>query len=530
MLLGIRRLTQWCGLSLVLVFATTLCAQPSVLTWQNDNFRTGQNLQESILTPANVKSATFGRLFTLAVDGKVDAQPLYVPGLTIPGQGVHNVLYVVTEHDSVYAFDADNGILLKSRTILVAPEVPSDDRGCGQVTPEIGITSTPVIDLQSGPHGSMYLIAMTKDASAKYHHRLHALDLTTLAEEFAGPVEIAATYPGSQGVEKNTSTDTVQTFNPAAHKERSALLLLNGVVYTTWSSHCDAGHYTGWVMGYNETTLQQTTVLNLTPNGNDGGMWSAGSGPAADASGNIYMPLGNGTFDTTLLGNGLPSKGDYGNAYVRMSTTSGQLAAADYFTMTNTVSESNGDTDLGSGGGMLLPPLNDSGGNSRQFAVVAGKDQNIYVMDRTSLGKFHPSSDEIYQQLTGVLSGGVWSSPAWFNGRLYYGAQGNVLKAFAFANGQFGTNPDSQSSASFPYPGVTPSISASGGSNGIVWAISNSNPAVLRAYNATNLSTELYDSNQAAQRAGSFREREQVHRAHGSQRESLRRVERRSQR
>jgi hypothetical protein len=493
-----RRIIGAHSWGLAVLFATTLCSQPSVLTWQNDNFRSGQNLLETILTPANVKSASFGRLFTLAVDGKVDAQPLYVPGLTIPGQGAHDVLYVVTEHDSVYAFDADNGTLLKSRTILVAPEAPSDDRGCGQVTPEIGITSTPAIDPHSGPNGTMYLIAMTKDGGGKYHHRLHALDLTTLAEEFGGPVEIAATYPGSQGVEKKGSGDTVQTFNPAAHKERSALLLLNGVIYTSWSSHCDAGSYTGWVMGYNEATLQQTSVLNLTPNGNDGGMWSAGSGPAADASGNLYMPLGNGTFDTTLLGSGLPSKGDYGNAYVRMSTTGGQLAAADYFTMTNTVSESNGDTDLGSGGGMLLPPLNDSGGNSRQLAVVAGKDQNIYVMDRTNLGKFHPSADEIYQQLTGVLSGGVWSSPAWFNGRLYYGAQGNVLKAFAFTSGKFGTNPDSQSSATFPYPGVTPSISANGSSNGIVWAISNSSPAVLRAYDATNLSTELYDSNQAA--------------------------------
>jgi hypothetical protein len=483
---------------LTVVFATTLHSQPSVLTWQNDNFRSGQNLQETILTPADVKSATFGRLFTLGVDGEVDAQPLYVPGLTIPGQGVHNVLYVVTENDSVYAFDADHGTLLKQISILVAPEVPSDDHGCGQVTPEIGITSTPVIDPHSGPHGTMYLIAMTKDSGGNYHHRLHALDLITLAEEFAGPVEITATYPGTQGVEKKVSTDTVQTFNPTVHKERSALLLLNGVVYTSWSSHCDGGDYTAWVMGYNETTLQQTSVLNLTPNGNDGGIWAAGSGPAADSAGNIYIPLGNGTFDTTLLGNGLPSKGDYGNAYVRMSATGGILAAADYFTMTNTVSESSHDTDLGSGGGMLLPPLNDSTGNSRQLAVVAGKDQNIYVVDRTNMGKFHPSADEIYQQLTGALSGGVWSSPAWFNGTLYYGAQGNVLKAFTFAGGVFGANPSSQSSEGYPYPGTTPAISANGTSNGIVWAIENSSPAVLHAYDATNLATELYNSNQAS--------------------------------
>ncbi len=210
--------TRLCGL--VVVCGVTLYSQPDVLTWQNDNFRTGQNQQESILTPANVKSATFGRLFTLAVDGKVDAQPLYVPGLTIPGQGVHNVLYVVTEHDSVYAFDADNGTLLKSRTILVSPEAPSDNRGCGQVTPEIGITSTPVIDLHSGPNGTMYLVAMTKDAGGKYHHRLHALDLTTLAEEYGGPVEIAATYPGSGAETTDPRTRCRRSIPPCTRSAR----------------------------------------------------------------------------------------------------------------------------------------------------------------------------------------------------------------------------------------------------------------------------------------------------------------------
>jgi hypothetical protein len=483
---------------LVLASASMLDGQPKIVTWHNDNARTGQNLSETILTPANVRPASFGKLFVLAVDGKVDAQPLYVPTLSIPEQGTHNVLYVETEHDSAYAFDADTGVLLKHVSLIESGETTSDDRGCGQVTPEIGITATPVIDPAMGPHGTIYVLAMTKDQSGNYHQRLHALDLTTLAEEFSGPMEIAATYPGSQGAEKKNSTDTFQTFLPSQHEDRAALLLLNGAVYTSWTSHCDAGPYTSWVIGYNETNLAQTTVLNLVPNGREGGIWASGSGPQADAAGNVYLSIGNGTFDTQLNGSGFPVSGDYGNGYVRMTTSGGKLAVADYFTMSNTTSESNSDTDLGSGGGMLLPPLNDSGGHSRNLAVVAGKDSNIYVMDRTNLGKFNPSTDEIYQQLSGVLSGGVWSSPAWFNGTLYYGGQGNALKAFAFSNGRFGTSPSSQTSINFTYPGTTPSISANGTSNGIVWAYENSGAAVLHAYEASNLENELYNSNQAA--------------------------------
>ncbi len=285
-------------------FATVcLYGQTSVLTWHNDNARTGQNLAETILTPANVNSSTFGKLFVLSVDGKVDAQPLYVPSLTVSG-AVHNVLYVATEHDSVYAFDADTGTLLWQVSMLEMVngvlETSSDDRGCSQVTPEIGITATPVIDPASGPHGTIYLIAMTKDSSGNYHHRLHALDLTTHAEEFGGPIEVSGSVSG---------TGAEDTFLPAQHKERPGLLLLNGVVYTSWGSHCDAGPYTGWVFGYNETTLAKVTTINLTPNGSDGGIWNAGSGPAADANGNIFLLTGNGTFDTTSEWQRLPVEG-----------------------------------------------------------------------------------------------------------------------------------------------------------------------------------------------------------------------------
>src|SRR5579864_2892133 len=207
------------------MFASALHGQVNVLTWHNDNARTGQNLSETALTPANVNTSTFGKLFGIAVDGKVDAQPLYVSSLAIPGKGIYNALYVVTEHASAYAFDADAGTLLWQVSLLGANETPSDNRGCGQVTPEIGITATPAIDLQSGPHGTMYAVAMSKDSSGKYHQRLHALDLTTGAEQFGGPMEVQATYPGN-GAEN--------TFDPRVHKERPGLLISNGVVYTSW--------------------------------------------------------------------------------------------------------------------------------------------------------------------------------------------------------------------------------------------------------------------------------------------------------
>ena len=472
-------------------FSASICAQ-AVLTWHNDNARTGQNLQEVTLTPANVNASTFGKLFVIPVDGKVDAQPLYVPSRTIPGKGTHNVLYVVTEHDSAYAFDADLGTMLWHVSLLGANETTSDIRGCFQVVPEIGITSTPAIDPQIGPNGTMYVVAMSKDGSGNYHQRLHALDLTTGAEEFGGPTEIQATYPGS-GAE---GSGVVLTFDPKLHKERAALLIVNGVVYTSWSSHCDDGPYTSWVIGYDAATLRQVSVLNLIPNGTGGGIWSAGAGPAADASGNLYLLMGNGTFDATLSPGGFPVNQNYGNAFVKISTEGRALAVTDYFTMSNTASESNADLDLGSGGILLLPPLNDSRGNPRSLAVGAGKDQNIYVVDRNNLGKFNPRTNAIYQELPQAV-GPVYSSPAWFNGTLYYGGVGDVLRTFPFTNGALGPSPASQSLNTFGYPGTTPSISANGTSNGIVWAAENGTPAVLHAYDASNLSRELYNSNQA---------------------------------
>lgn len=478
----------------------------SVLTYHNDVERTGQNLKETILTPGNVKSSTFGKVGFLSVTGLVDAEPLYVPNLTVNG-AKHNVVFVATEHDLVYAFDADSLAQLWQVSLLGTNETTSDNRGCGQVTPEIGITATPVIDPAAGAHGTMWVVAMSKDNSGKYHQRLHALDITTGAELAGSPITVQATYPGTGD---NSSNGKV-VFDPAQYKERPGLLLLNGVVYTGWSSHCDDGAYTAWVMGYNSSTLQQTSVIDVTPNGHMGSIWMAGAGIAADSSDNLYFLVANGTFDTTLDSNGFPNQQDYGNAFMKLSTTNNQLAVADYFTMSGTVSESNGDVDLGSGGALVLPDMVDANNVTRHLAVGAGKDSIIYLCDRDSMGKFNPNSDNIYQEITSNgISGGVWSMPAYFNGTLYYGAVGDNLKAFSFSAAKLAAPPSSASSANFGYPGATPSISANGNANGIVWAIENNGNGVLHAYDATNLANELYNSNQAAGGRDSFSDNKYV--------------------
>jgi PQQ-like domain len=470
-----------------------------VITYHYDNGRTGQNLNETALTPANVNSTQFGKKGEFTVDGKVDAQPLYLSQVTIGGQK-KNVLYVATEHGSVYAFDADSisgttSTSLWQITTLGSGETTSDDRGCGQVSPEIGITATPVIDRT---RNAIYVVAMSKNASGNYFQRLHALNLSTGAELFSGPQTITAKYPGTGD---NSSGGNV-VFDPKQYKERPGLLQIGGTIYTTWSSHCDFRPYTSWVMAFSADTLAQTSVLNLTPNGNDGGIWMAGTAPAADASGNLFFIIGNGTFDTTLDANGFPVNGDCGNCFVKLSTSSG-LKLADYFTPHNTMAESNADQDFGSGGGIVLLDVTDSGGNTRHLSVGAGKDSLIYVVNRDSMGKFNASTDQIYQEITGQLGGGVYSMPAFFNNTVYYGAVGDALKAFPVASAKLASAPSSQSTHHFGYPGATPSVSSNGTTNGIVWAIENSG-AILFAYDATDLTKELYDSNQAANNRDHF--------------------------
>ena len=465
----------------------------SVTTYHNDNARSGQNLNETILTTGNVNQSSFGKLFVISADGKVDAQPLYLPSISISGQ-THNLLFVVSEHGSVFAFDADTGTPIWQISTLLSGETTSDDHGCGQITPEIGVTSTPVIDPKAGAHGTIYVLAMSKDGSGNYHQRLHALDVTTGAEEFGGPQEIQASYPGTGD---NSSGGKV-IFDPGQQVDRPGLLLLNGVIYTSWGSHCDFRPYTGWIMGYDENTLAQVTVLNVTPNGNEGAFWMAGAGPAADSTGNIFALDANGVFDATLNAQGFPSQGDFGNAFLKISTVNNQLAVADYFEMSNQLSENDSDEDLGSGGALVLPDFTDSSGNTRHLAVGAGKDSNLYVVDRDSMGKFNPNTNNIYQEIQGALAGSVFSMPAYFNSTVYYGAVGDSIKAFAISAAQLGSSPSSQTGNQFEYPGATPSISANGTSNAILWAAENTDPAVLHAYDATNLANELYNSNQAS--------------------------------
>jgi hypothetical protein len=466
-------------------------AGTDVVTYKNDVARTGQNLTEATLTLTNVTSATFGLLRTLAVDGKVDAQPLYLSQLTVAG-AAHNVVFVATESDSVYAFDSDTGATLWHVSLLASGETTSDTHGCGQVTPAIGVTSTPVIDRSAGTNGAIYVVAMSKDSSSAYHQRLHALDVTTGAELFNGPVTITGTYtaPGS----------VATTFEPGQYEERAALLLSQGIVYTSFTSHCDGAPYAGWMMGYGETTLAQTSVLNIAPNSNSGpAIWMSGGGPGADSSGNIYLLSANGAFETNLDANGFPNKQDYGNSFLRLAAAGTTLTVADYFTMSNEVTESNSDQDLGSGGELILPDLTDSTNTVRHLVVGAGKDGNIYVVNRDSMGKFNASSNNIWQQLSGALPGGIWSTPAYFNGTLYYGDSGATLKAFAITNAKLGSSPSSQSPSQFPFPGTAPAVSANGTANGIVWTHQNSSPqAVLHAYDAGNLAHELYNSSQAA--------------------------------
>jgi len=465
-----------------------------VLTYHNDNARTGQYLAETILTPSNVNQAQFGKINFLPMDGRVDATPLYASKVTVPDKGVHNLLIAASEDDSVYAFDADTGETIWQVSMLKAGETPSDDPS-GVHNFAIGVNATPVIDRGMGPNGVIYVAAsslLTRDGTKTYYQRVHALDLALGTELLEGPVDVAAAYPGTG----DNSNGKFVIFDPEQYRERCGLLLLNGIVYTTWASHYDVRPYTGWIIGYSESTLAQTSVLNLTPNGSSGAIWMSGSGPAADDLGDIYLLDANGYFDTTLDSMGFPIDHDYGNAFVKLSTHG--LAVRDYFEPDNGVVESDGDIDLGSGGAMLLPDQSDSLGDILHLAVGAGKDSNLYVVNRDSMGKFSQSNNNIYQELVGALAGGIWSSPAYFNNAVYYGPNSSPLLAFTVKNAKLSSTATARTANIFGYPGTTPSISANIMSNGIVWAVENATGvAVLHAYHAANLN-EIYNSNQAS--------------------------------
>ena len=350
---------------------------------------------------------------------------------------------------------------------------------------------------------------MSKDEAGNRFQRIHALDITTGMELFGGPVTVAAKYPGV-GDQVVNSVDGYVVFDAKQYKERAALLLSNDVVYTSWSSHLDLLPYTGWVIGYDAATLTQSRVLNITPNGAAGSFWNAGSGPASDSQGNIYLLAANGIFDATLDANGFPAQGNFGNAFLKLSSAGGQLTVADYFEMMNELDENDDDLDLGSGGVLLLPDLTDNVKKVWHLAVGAGKDGNIYVVNRDSMGKFNRFVNNIYEEVVGRDSGGAglsrgeYSGPAYFNNTVYYCAQSDYLRAFAIANVQLPDQSTQQTSQVFRYPGATPSISANESSAAILWVLENSDPAVLHAYDANDLSTELYNSNQAPESRDEF--------------------------
>jgi hypothetical protein len=474
--------------------------QVSVLTYHNDNARTGQNTNETILTPANVNTNTFGKLFSYPVDGYVYAQPLVMTNVDIPDAGVYNVVYVVTEHDSVYAFDADdldgtNSAPLWQVSFINPPAgvntVSTSDVNCTDLSPEIGITSTPVIDPSSG---TIYLDAKTSEmvnGIQTFVHRLHALDMTTGAEKFGGPVVIQPSVAGSG--DGNDGQGQVP-FLPLNQNNRPGLLLVNGVVYLAFGSHCDNPPYHGWLVGFDAQTLAPAGVFNTTPNGGLGGIWQAGGGPASDGDGNIFVITGNGTFDAT--------NGNYGDSFVRLCVTNG-LSAADYFAPHDQLMLSEDDEDLGSGGVVLLPAEACNAG--QHLLVGAGKEGTIYLIDRNNMGHFNPDGDtQVIQSLPGII-GLCFCTPAYFNNTLYYVGFGSPIKAFAISDGMIFATPTAQGPTSFGFPGATPSVSANGTNDAIVWAIQavnadNGGPAVLHAYDAADVGLELYNSSQAGTR------------------------------
>ena len=430
-----------------------LFAQLTTSQW--NNARTGANLHETILTPASVASGRFGKLYSLKVDGDVYAQPLYIPNVPIPGKGPHNVLYVATEHDSVYAFDANSsGEPLWHVSFLKPGSIGTLDAAdvlCPFIHPEVGITSTPVIDLATG---TLYVLARTRESGtlgmARFVQRLHALAITTGVEKFGGPVEI--TSPG---------------FDTRRENPRAGLLLVNDQVVMTWGSSCDEKPYHGFVMAYDKRTLKQTSVLNTSPNAGESGIWQADMAPAADEAGNIYLATGNGKFNAGR---------DYGDTVLKLDA---RLRVLDSFTPPDQAALNARDFDVGSGGPLLLPHL-----------VLTGGKFALYVLDRDHMER---------APQTMRVGRGIYSAPAYWNGHVFILASNDSLSDFKLENGRFPARPTSWGRHAFDNPGATPAISANGGKDGIVWVLEtkvwndyDGRPARLFAYDAADISHELF--------------------------------------
>jgi hypothetical protein len=445
-----------------------------VFTYHNDLTRDGVNSKEYALNTSTVKAATFGKRFACSIDASAYAQPLWVANVAIGG-GTHNVVITATQHDTVYVFDADASPCQTywSKSLLSSGEtwVSSGDVGTQDITPDIGIVGTPVIDPGTK---TIYVVAKSKNGST-FHQRLHALSLIDGTEKFSGPTDIAFTSGGI-------------AFSPLRENDRCGLALVNGVVYIAYASHGDQPTYYGWVVGYNASTLAFTGAYNDDPGGGFGGIWMAGGAPAADSSNNLYVITGNGNFDGTS---------NFGDSFLKLSTGS-TISMTSFFAPSDQASLNGSDLDLGSGGAAILvdAPL----APFPRLVIGGGKEGKLYLLSRDSLGG-NTSTDSGAVQ-TFSVGNGVYSTPAFWQNNLYVGGSSGHVKAFAFNTtaGMFTTTPSSQSPGTFGFPGSTPSISSQGTSNGIVWTTErvSGSASVLHAYDATNLGTELWNSNNSA--------------------------------
>lgn len=474
-----------------------------VLTYHNNLSRNGSNPSEYTLIPSNVTSNTFGKLFSCTVDGAIYAQPLWVANLTVGGAH-HNVVFVATQGDSLYAFDADVNVTpcapLWQVSLIDAAHggssgettVPAGTTGylvgggSGDITPDVGVTGTPVIDPTSN---TLYVVSKSVNPSVPtFYQRLHAIDITTGNEKTGSPVTIAGTYPGTG------DGGTTVTFNPRMQNQRAGLALVNGVVYIAWASHEDTPPYYGWVIGYNASTLAQVAMFNDTPNVHYGGIWMGGGAPAADSNSNLYLISGNGTFDAT---NTTAPNDDYGDSFLQL--TSG-LAVSQYFTPSDQSTDNANDLDFGSGGSALL--VDQPTGPVQHLVIGGGKDGYLYLLNRDGMGGLGDTN--AWQRFN--FGRPILATGAFWNNTLYMAGENGPLQAYSFntTTGKFNTANVSQSAISYGFPGSTPSVSSAGNTDGIVWALNNGSyctnqstscgPTVLHAYNATNLATELWNS------------------------------------
>ncbi len=472
-----------------------------VTTFHDDPARTGADLAETTLTPTDVKAGSFGLLRTLPVDGQVYAQPLYLRGVTVDG-AVHNVVYVATEHDDVYAFDSDTGAQLWYRTFLSAgvTTVTSDEVGVDDIYPEIGITGTPVIDPAAD---AMYLVTKeattAADGTVTYSQHVRSIDVTTGLDAGAGSMLIQSNLSGSGEGYTGTDDETVP-FDPLTENQRPALLLTGGDVYVGYSSHGDNDPYHGWLFAFNEQSLDTDAVIDLSPDGLRAPIWMSGDGPAVDAQGNVFVSTGNGTFDAGVGGL------DYGDSVLRLNKVAGEaghgsqgLVVGDYFSPYDQATINYTDQDLGSSGVLLIPGTHE--------ALTAGKDGNVYVVNTRNLGKFNAKRNNIVQTDKTALGGNPGDfAAAYFDKTVYFAGAGGQLEGFKLVNGKLAAKPVGTSPETYQYPGASPSVSADGTADGIVWALGRIVPAsadpgsgmpagtvVLNAYNAANLA-ELYTS------------------------------------